>query len=508
MDSIDPAKKRKAASDSDPPRPSGNDDPGSTLPADLSVPDLHRLIDQRVTDALEAVEAKTLALTSRVDCLQRENEGLLRRCESLERSVQVLKKEGNWTYSAPDVPRSHWIDQGHDEDYVEDAEKLIQSIKYCTRVLRLADGDDVGVSSETGTLILPNSVLDPHWEQLANAIQLSERITRLMLWDIQLDERTLQMIEACVRQKGITEFSLQGNQFLGGEGVKFAIDVLKGNRQVGYFGWSQNSFQSTEDACELVDAVLEHPTISEVVFTSSFHEDITTYSPVKRFFCGLGTDTLLEVYLINNGIETNGDRCIPEFLSADPPLRTLDLDGNQLTDDDALHIAVALQSNTHLRVLALRDNSLTENGKSTMHHQAIFGISPADRSAMQTVRKANLNTVSGANHTCQIFGLSSIIGLSEGEFMNDGDKSAKWNRGKKLYLQLVYRHLKGHNMTQIESEFSKDGMGLVPHVLASINTYANAYEADDESNLNLSLLFELARDWKTPEMYQFQHFKV
>ena len=56
-------------------------------------------------------------------------------------------------------------------------------------------------------------------------------------------------------------------------------------------------------------------------------------------------------------------------------------------------------------------------------------------------------------------------------------------------------------MKQIESEFSGDGLGLVPHVLACVNTYALGYEW----KYNLSFLFELARDWKTPEMYQLHH---
>jgi len=106
------AKKRKAACEPPPPpgqagrlaRP-GNDEPGTSLPANLSLADLNRLIDQRVEDAVEAktlaLEAKTLALNTRVDGLQRDNEELLLRCESLERSVQVLKREGNWAYSAP-----------------------------------------------------------------------------------------------------------------------------------------------------------------------------------------------------------------------------------------------------------------------------------------------------------------------------------------------------------------------------------------------------------------------
>ena len=497
MDSNNPAKKRRADSESVPPRP-GNDAPGAALPANLSPADLHRLIDQRVTDALEAVEAKTVALTSRVDGLQRENEELLLRCESLERSVQVLKKDGNWTYSAPDVPRSHWIDQGHHEDYAEEAEQLFRSIKNTTYNLR-SGGDDAMFECET--CILSDNALHPHWEQLANAIQLSDCIIDLNFTNVQLDQCALPMIAASVRQKGVISLYMDGNQFLGGKGVQFAADVLKNNREVERFSWCRNSFHSTADACALVDAVLEHPTLNEVSFTSSFRDGITTYLPVKRLFGGLGTDTLLEVddvTLSNNGIKTNGDRCIPDFLSANPPLGSLYLDGNQLNDDDALNIALALQSNINLRCLDLRGNQLTERGKDVMYHQAILGQSISDIPGLESDSEVNLNIVSGANHTCEIYGISEMA------FMNDSDKSAKLNRCRKLFWMLAERHRKGLNMTQIETEFSEDSLGVLPHVLACINTYATDYGSYG-SNYNLSLLFELARDWKTPEMYQLHH---
>ena len=75
MASINPAKKRKAAGDPPPEAPLlGRDDPSTVLSANISLADLNRLIDQRVDDA---VEAKTLALNTRVDGLQREIEGLL-----------------------------------------------------------------------------------------------------------------------------------------------------------------------------------------------------------------------------------------------------------------------------------------------------------------------------------------------------------------------------------------------------------------------------------------------
>ena len=485
-DSTIPAKKRKA--DCDPPLPgNGGEDPSTALSANLSLADLNRLINQRVS---EAVETKTLALASRVDGLQRVIEGLLLRCESLERSVQVLKKEGNWLYSAPDVPRSHWIDQGHDEDYAYDAEDLIQRIENCTQVLR-SDGSNEEAIVGCETLILSDNTLDPHWEQLANAIQLSERMTKLTLWNVQLDEHTLQMIESSLRQKGITTFILDCNQFLGGEGVQFAIDVLKSNRSVEYFCWEDNSFHSTEGACELVDVILDHPSICRLEIKGSLNEDI---SPLRHLFGRMGTDKLLKVNLSFNSINTNGDRCIPDFLSANPPLEWLNLERNRLTDDDALHIALALQSNTNLRYLDLEDNELTSNGKRDVRRQAIWGVVRSDTSEMKPIHEANLNTVSEANHTCRIVGLSGSK-----QFMNDSNRTAKQNRGEKLFRLLFTRVRKGCNISQHESEFSEDCVGLVPHVLACVNTYS----ANRPQSQCLSVLFELARNWKTLEIYQF-----
>ena len=156
-------------------------------------------------------------------------------------------------------------------------------------------------------------------------------------------------------------------------------------------------------------------------------------------------------------------RCIPDFLSTNPPLETLYLVGNRLNDDDALNIAQALQSNTNLRVLDLGNNSLTEKGKTTMYHQSLFGKSEGS--------KLNLNTASGANHTCMILGISE-----PNAFMNYSSTSAKLNRGRKLFYLLSNRYRKGYSITQLEMEFSEDGMGIVPHVLACVNTYSADYK--------------------------------
>ena len=493
MSSINPVKKRKAARD---PPLRGNDDPSTVVPANLSLADLDGLIDQRVTDA---VGARISELSSRVDHLQRENQGLLLRCESLERSVQVLKREGNWTYSAPDVPRSHWIDQGHDEDYANGADLVVRLMKKSTQDLRSASSSEVVVRGvTTQSPILSDEVLCPHWEQLANAMQLSERIRKLNLCNVQLDEGTLQMIEASVRQKGVASLFLSDNQFLGGEGVQLAVDILKNNRTIDSFGWFRNSIHSTENACKLIDAVLEHPTISMLGFVRTFNEFVIPYTQLKRLFGGSGNDTLLKVVLSGIGVKTNGDRCIPDFLSTNPPLQWLDLSSNQLTDDDALHIGLALQSNTNLRILNLQKNTLAEKGKSAAYHQAIYGL---NRTALsESMSMANLNTVSEANHTCEIVGIAP-----KGKaFMNDSNKSDKSNRSRKLFSLLRKRHRRGCNISQLESEFTENCIGLVPHVLTCVSTYSSASSGESSKQKCLSVIFKLVRGWKMPEMYQLR----
>ena len=66
--------------------------------------------------------------------------------DSLERSVAILVKEQNYEYSAPDIPRSHWIEAGFDneddnDDYIDKMEEFLSNMKMDTCRLRNGDGD-------------------------------------------------------------------------------------------------------------------------------------------------------------------------------------------------------------------------------------------------------------------------------------------------------------------------------------------------------------------------------
>ena len=482
-----PPKKRRTGRDpSPPPR-----NPSNTALSNLSLGDPNRLIDQ--------LRLQVNLQSQLVNSLKRENNGLVCKCDSLEWSVQILKSEGNWTYSAPDIPRSHWIEQGRDGDYAYSAERAVQSIKKATQCLRLDSGKSVDVGGGQQSPILYDSALDPHWKQLANAMQLSKCLTGLNLHSVQLDEQNLKRLETSLAQKGIARFSLFRNQFLGGEGVKFAIGVLKSNRSVKHFRWRQNTFRATEDACNLIDAILKHPTVYRLDVTGSLsNEDINA---VQRLFDGVGNGTkLVSVDLSNSDIKTIGNRCIPGFLYRNPKLVKLIFKGNKLDDDDALAIAQALQSNTNLRTLDLGNNAMTAKGKAAVLSLAIFGIRSSDLSELYAVLRASLNTVSRANHTCEIRGIADGLSrtpiASLNNLMNRNNKSAKSNRGKKLLGLLLQRHRTcGNIISHLESYISKDCMGLVPYVLGYINTYSAGC-------FSLSELFEVVQVWKMPEMYR------
>ena len=106
-------------------------------------------------------------------------------------------------------------------------------------------------------------------------MQLSECINEFTIENVQLDERSLQMIEASLRQKGMTKLSLTDNQL---EGAQFVVDVLKSNNSIEYLYWFGNRFRSTEDARNLFDAILEHPAITWLELGRSLNG--ISYSPV------------------------------------------------------------------------------------------------------------------------------------------------------------------------------------------------------------------------------------
>ena len=77
------------------------------------------------------------------------------RCDSLVRGMKILSKESTWEYSAPSIPRSHWIERGFNLEYTEAMESLLLAIKVTCSTLRRGEGNSdstVHLESPSGTL--------------------------------------------------------------------------------------------------------------------------------------------------------------------------------------------------------------------------------------------------------------------------------------------------------------------------------------------------------------------
>ena len=229
------------------------------------------------------------------------------RCESLERSMKILIDEQKWEYSAPDIPRSHWIESGFDEDYIEDIEQFLKDIKRDAFYLRNmgASNTDIDLGENEGsTLILHDDMLLPHWREFANAVQLyNHPIEMVRMESVQLTLSVMNLLVPALKQKQFDYFYLGNNEFVNvREGIDFAVEIIKGNRQLKTFGWVVDRVNSMDDAQHLVGALIRHPSIDWISLKNCFGEDVNGFDILCSLLASGKSFNLID--FDNNNIQT------------------------------------------------------------------------------------------------------------------------------------------------------------------------------------------------------------
>ena len=181
------------------------------------------------------------------------------------------------------------------------------------------------------------------------------------------------------------------------------------------------------------------------------------------------------------------------------------MSNNNLNDEDARLIARALKRNTNLKYLWLGDNDITEVGRSALC-KAIYD-------------PASLNSLSDCNQRCDIFGLrpGEFGGISFGNIpMNNDGYTLKQNRIRKIYYLLSVRNRDENNVHQFNLEFGDDdendeSLKLVPKVLECVQRYGQRESTDYVRESTdyvpaLSVVYEVLRGWKMPELYEKPFF--
>jgi len=436
----------------------------------------------------DAIQQEMDGMQSRlfhVDELEKKCTNLDTRCESLQRSVQILSKESKWEYSAPPVPLSHW--RGFPENYINKMQTLLADIQGYTCGLRSGEASGRSIHLGQSDIFLQHDdILLPHWKEFANALQLHElNRYKIKIQNVQLTSEVLDLLAPALKGKPLRELILERNGFANNEGIMFSTECIKHNNELQHLDWINNQIDSTEDAMLLVDAIVSHPSVTKVSLDNCFGGISNSYEVVRPLFASDRTWEKLD--LEGNNIRTRGGTEIPNYIASNPPLTHLYLTGNKLNDDDATLIARALKGNTNLKNLRIHNNTgITDIGNNALR-VAIYD-------------PTSLNSMSDCKHAC-IIHVDSDRGMNNSILISLG-------RGSKIYKLLSERNKEGSNVQHLNSEFedgdeeNDNSLKLVPHVLECVYRYY--HNASRINELPLSIMYEILRGWKMPELYEMR----
>ena len=342
----------------------------------------------------------------------------------------------------------------------------------------------------SATALLHDDALLPHWNELANAMQLyrEENPLKLSIANSQLTPSVIDLLKPVLKHKPIGPINLQNNSFVNiRDGIEFAVEVLESNETIEVFYWTSNTINSMEDVQYLIDAIINHPSIDKIRLGDCFQRDgINGYDILRSLLTRDKNFTAIDFG--NNYIRTGGGTEIPDYLATNPPLKKLYLNHNNLNDEDAALIAHALKHNTNLQSIYLdENNNITEVGFNALS-KAVYN-------------PECLNSVADCNHTCIIYGVDFGC-IPE----NISQSTRLDNRAGKIHHLLSARNREGNNAYHFNLEFGDEDeddehLGLVPHVLESVNRYAKRRRAYYESS-PLSIIYEILQSWKMPELYE------
>ncbi|EJK69811.1 hypothetical protein THAOC_08892 [Thalassiosira oceanica] len=464
--------------------------------------DLKALLDQhseqmrRMQSQIDGLVAINITLQARldgqaesqaqeVDELKEKCDVLELRCDSLERSIQVLRKGVNWTYTAPSIPRRHWIEQGHDEEYADNMEGCLRRIK--RDVERIRNGEDIYFCScldYKGELtILHDDALLPHFKELADAIQLSNGIREICIDNLDLRPSTLGILFPAMEGK-VETVDMRHIRFPGPHAVEcyeiIASSIMR-NHALKKLKWIGNRIPSDEQADLMIKSIIDNRSIRNVQLENYFNQSgVNGCRALATLMAGRRLFDLLN--FSDNGLSSIDD--VAAALATNLQLKELWINDNELNDRDAELIAEALKQNTNLQVLYLID---------------LIGCSNMTPTGFQKLRTAiydpsSLNAVESCNHTCHV---DCAGGNAHG-------MTPRQRRNRKLYQLLSTRHLNGGNARHLNAELGREKytIKLVPKVLRCIKRYSSDRTAD--SSTPLSITFELIKSWMMPEMCRWQ----
>jgi len=413
--------KRARANDGVAGAPSATLDGNATAIAELHAAALNKIADLQLR--LDACEKSRSYMHGKhrleVDTLKSNNEG--------------LKSALKWACSIGNIPRQHWLDEGHDEEYAVEMERLLPSFKQIIQSLRMGtvsgpilihfnhhDEDGNRDAVDHGDFLMP------YWKEFAAALthwseyHADEISLKVFVCFIEIPKAVLDVLRPAFEQSRIESFFFRGSRHPG-DMADFVTSVLQTNLYITTVGFAGIAFAHEDLKAIYHRAIKSRNAAGQITkilqlqqLSGCFQDGIETET-LEMILASVSTAAAskeVTLYLDKNGMSSREAVVIAEFLSSNPTLTALNLSDNRFDNADAAVLANSLSSNTNLRELYLENDEIKKNGRFAFLH-AMFDVS-------------SLASCAASNHTCRVWILqedpSALINNRELISMNKWEK--------------------------------------------------------------------------------------
>ena len=342
----------------------------------------------------------------------------------------------------------------------------------------------------------------PHYKEFADAlIEYQYTINfyeddkfRFSMGDTILPKEILDMLQEALKQTHFHECFFYQNHLDGVGYMNFITTCVTSNFRLKRLNLTNIIFEQFNDINILCEAVNNHESL-EVVNITDCRSD---QSDLSEIFSMLKGKMLKYFGLVNNDISNLRPIDMSDFIASNPSLQTLDLRYNPLNQRDMIYIAESLRNNTTLRELKLWSNTtLPDNWR--ILEPVVFD-------------QTSLNTAYDSNHFCYIdINIAELPAPSAIYRFNTCNDPAL-NRRKKIYTILSTRNGQRKNAAYFESDHIS--IKHIPQILALVKPFTEHYLNDRGGALGedevepLSILYEIMRDWKMPELYNLPNLRL
>ena len=289
------------------------------------------------------------------------------------------------------IPASHWIDMGYSEDDAQLMEKLQNDMKnYCD-----SSDTDINLHGRNGVGALNHhELMIPHWNKLLKALKGRTNV-EFGITSVSLSTSLLDVVFPALQLVNIVELTLFGCG-LGDEGFQCLSFFLGNNSSVKSLGVGADQIDNWLVARALSGAIKDHPSLEEIFVANCVGHNTRNLSTIL-----LGCTTKKRLIITMEYFSAYGPQGIDvlaNFICSNHSFESLQLKDNDITNDDAKLLAVALKHNALLKELDVRENDdITEEGEKALL-KAMFDSTSMDsivnsNHVCKDMHKTNMSTV-------------------------------------------------------------------------------------------------------------------